>query len=495
MKKLKIIKYVVITVLIVAFSGCTDILEDVDPSTSLSGDLALTSPAGVDAVRTSMYSKLREAFSYTTEYFVGPSAFADETRFRPGSGRYEELNNATGTSGVDNIGNWGDSYNIIQDANLLIGGVEEGVLDSETLNQYRGEAYAIRAFVYHSLVRAYGYEPGNFSMGPEGNWDTGVVIRTEPVITLNDVDNRPRSSVPEVYEQIFSDLNQAKSLLAGRNTDNTYVTEAFVDGVAARANLYAGNWAEAASSAQNAINNFTGGLQNTEATVANMFNENLGGHPEALFKIVVNPDTENSTGGNTFVNNGPAGYTSDQWVAQLPTQFLIDKYSEGDYRLGWYQPCAEAQRIGSPPSSCDAINTSGFSIIKFNGVKGNAVDDLPYIRVAEMYLIWAEAAAKANNSPAAGIAPLQQLRDARNAGPVPNAALGNITAFEDEILDERMRELAVEGHRFFDLKRLGRDIRNPDGSIKMRADSYRILAPIGDGLINVNPELVENPGY
>jgi hypothetical protein len=62
-------------------------------------------------------------------------------------------------------------------------------------------------------------------------------------------------------------------------------------------------------------------------------------------------------------------------------------------------------------------------------------------------------------------------------------------------LDERIRELALEGHRFFDLKRLQRDIRNPDGSIKMFSDSYRILPQIGSGLRNVNPELVENPGY
>jgi len=68
-------------------------------------------------------------------------------------------------------------------------------------------------------------------------------------------------------------------------------------------------------------------------------------------------------------------------------------------------------------------------------------------------------------------------------------------AFEDFILDERMRELALEGHRFYDLKRMGRDVRNPDGSAKIRADSYRILPQIGTSLRNVNPLLVENPGY
>ncbi len=92
-------------------------------------------------------------------------------------------------------------------------------------------------------------------------------------------------------------------------------------------------------------------------------------------------------------------------------------------------------------------------------------------------------------------AALQALRDARNTGAVPAAALASLQAFEDEILDERMRELGVEGHRFFDLKRLGRDIRNPDGSLKIAAEHYRILAGLGSGLLNVNDQLVENPGY
>ena len=64
-----------------------------------------------------------------------------------------------------------------------------------------------------------------------------------------------------------------------------------------------------------------------------------------------------------------------------------------------------------------------------------------------------------------------------------------------EILNERIRELIVEGHRFWDLKRLGRDVRHPDGSIKMFADSYRILAPIGTNARDVNPLLEENPVY
>jgi len=492
MKKLKFFKYAAAAIVLVAFAGCNDILEDVEPATSVSGEVVLTSEDGVRALRSSMYSKIRESFGHTTEYFVAPSAFTDETRNRPGSTRFQALTQAIGTSGTSHFGNWGETYDIIQDANLLIGAVEDGVLPPDELNQFKGEAYAIRAFAYHTAVRVFGYEPGTAGIA---NWDAGVIIRNEPVIDVSDADFRPRSSVSEVYAQILSDLSQARSLLAG-TTNNTFANIAFVEGLTARGNLYAGNWSEASAAAQAAIAAFPGSLESTEAGVANMFFEGSGGHPEALLKIVINPDTENGVGNGSFGNNGPATYTSDGFLAQLPTQFLLDKYSEGDYRLGWYLPCAETQSNPlTQPTNCDGVNTGGLASVKFTGDKGNSVDDLPMMRLSEMYLIWAEAAAKAANDPNAGVAAVQTLRDARNAGPVPAEATASLQAFENFILDERMRELGVEGHRFYDLKRLGRDIRNPDGTIKMFSDAFRILAPLGNSLLNVNPELVENPGY
>lgn len=493
MNRLKLIKYTVVGVLLFSFAGCSEILEDVEPSTSVEPDLVLSSPDGIAGLRSSMYAKLHESFAYRTEYFVAPSAFTDETRNRPGSTRYQALTQAVGTSGTSHIASWAAHYDIIQDANLIIGAVEDGVLPEATYNQYRGEALGLRAFALHNLVKVYGYNPSMFDMGPESNWDEGVVIRTEPVFTRDDADLRPRSSVNDVYTQILQDLSDAKDLLSVNDApNNTFVTEAFIDGLRARVHLYASNWGEAAQAAQDAITNSGRNLVDTPEGVANMFDENIGNHPEALFKVVVNPDTE----GGGFNNEGPATYTSDGFLAQLPTQHLVDKYEEDDYRMGWYRDCAEAQRIAlNQPTGCTDVNEGGFSLVKFNGDKGNNVDDLPFMRLSEMYLIWAEAAAKDGNNPAAGVDPLQTLLDARNGGTVPATALTDMTAFEDFILDERMRELALEGHRFYDLKRMGRDIRNPDGSIKMRADSYRILPQLGTSLLNVNPELIENPGY
>ncbi len=480
--------------------SCDSILDSVEPAASVSAEEVLNTEAGVIALRANMYSKMRASGGYTTQYFIGPAAFSDETINRPGATRYEGLNSAVGTSGTAHLGIWGASYNIIQNANLLIGAIPEGVLSDAQRDQFRAEAHAIRAFAMHNLARVYGYEPGRFDAGPEANWNLAAILRTEPVLDVSDADFRPRATVDDMYAAIFADLQSARDLFgalpaSAQNADGRAGLD-FARGLTARVHLYAGNWGQASEWAQTTINGTSRSLSDTEAGVAGMFRESgagAGNHPEALFKLIV-ADDENIAGSN--VNNGPAAYTSTQWVAQIPTQRLVDMYDDDDFRTGWYGDCAENQTQGAPVGqSCFQRNDKGWSILKFNGGKGNLSDDLPYMRLAEMYLIWAEAAAKAASDPNAGVAPLQTLLDARNAGTVPAEALNSIQDFESFILDERMRELAVEGHRFWDLKRTGRDILNAEGEIKIRPDSYRMLAPLGQGLLGTNELLVENPGY
>ncbi|MGK7369191.1 MAG: RagB/SusD family nutrient uptake outer membrane protein [Candidatus Halalkalibacterium sp. M3_1C_030] len=493
MNKLKFIKYLLVVLIFVSV-GCNDLLEEPSPATSTSPEIVLTTSEGIATLRNSFYNRMRASFNYSTEYMIGPSAFADETRNRPGSTRFQGLNEATGTDGDTNgLSSYGTAYSMILDANLMLNSIDGSVLDQATLDRYQGEAYAFRAFAMHHLVRALGYEPGMApTSGPGAGWEQGIPIITEPVQSQEDVVTVPRSTVSDVYNQILSDLGEAKTRLAGTNSNTTRITEAFVDGMIARVNLYAGNWGAANDAAADAITNSGIALSNTESQIANMFDETSANHPEAMFKVVVNPNTEPIAGSN--VNNGLAAYTAEQWSAQLPTNRVLDSYEADDYRLGWYEECFDTFNVASE-SDCADVNDEGYELQKFNGEKGNLADDIPYMRVAEMYLIQAEAAAKDANNVAAGIGPLNDLRDARNASQVLVTDFASLEEFEDFILEERVRELVSEGHRFWDLKRLGRNIPNPNGTDKMRYDSYRILDNIGAGNISSNPELVENPGY
>lgn len=474
--------------------SCNSLLEDVEPTTAVSGEAALGSEGGVMAIRASMYSKMRASFGYTTQYFVGPSAFTDETNIRPGATRFQGLNNANGADGATtHLGVWGASYNILLDANLLINAIADGVMDDADRDRVIGEALAIRALVKHNLARTYGYEPGNFNAGSETNWNLAAILRADATLSIEDADKRPRATVQDIYAQIFDDLAEAQVKLAG-TSNNTFANEAFAHGLSARVNLYAGNWTEAAAAAQTAINLAIAngnGLQTTANGVANMF---VTTDPEALFLLIVDPNTEQIAGSN--INNGLAAYTSNQWMSQQPTQFVVDLYEAGDHRLGWYAPCAEVQTDGAPVgTSCEAVNDNGWTLRKWTGANGNLSDNIPYMRVAEMYLIRAEALARASG-PGAGVGALNELRNARGLGNAPASVTASLDAFIDEILDERVRELVQEGHRFWDLKRTGKRVFFPDQTeVKFREDSYRILAPIGQGLIGANDLLCENPGY
>lgn len=490
MNKLRFIKIAALSLLLVGGIACDDVF-DVSPSTSISTADALGSEAGIDGIRTNMYAKIRGSFDMTTEHFIGPSVLADETCNRQGSTRFQAQCTAVGTNGTTHIApfnNGGanpDAYEVIQEANLLINEIPDGVVDDAKRNQYRGEALVVRALAYHTLVRAYGYDPGNFSNGGTANWNAGVMLRTNATTDLSDAEPIARSTVDEVYTQILADLTEAESLL-GANADllsaNGFITMEFAMGLRARVLLYQGEWAAAATAAADAITASGLSLVNTSTGVANMW---FQANPEALFEIKVNASTEAIAGSNA--NSGLAVYTSVQWVSQVPTNYTMDSYAAGDWRLsGWYAPCIQA--------GCTATNDEGVAVMKWNGYKGNFVDDIPYMRVAELYLIQAEAAAKSSGI-ASGIAPLNTLRAARGLAPVAAGDFADITAFEDEILLERTRELVVEGHRFWDLKRLGRAIPDGDGGEKMRADSYRILAPFGTGYQAVNPLVVENPDY
>jgi hypothetical protein len=92
------------------------------------------------------------------------------------------------------------------------------------------------------------------------------------------------------------------------------------------------------------------------------------------------------------------------------------------------------------------------------------------------------------------IARLNDLRSERGASTL-DASNYNQTSAMDEILDERRRELVAEGHRFFDLKRLGRDIRKVQGREDIPFRDIRILDDLPEDQLAVNDSLQQNPGY
>jgi hypothetical protein len=298
-----------------------------------------------------------------------------------------------------------------------------------------------------------------------------------------------------VYEQITSDLNDAISTfqnLPGGVKENSefYPSEAAAQALLARVKLYQRQWQAADDAATEAIRlanaNFGSTLAPADSAGARSIFDETNGNPEAIFTIDTDPQTESAG-----INNSIAAYTTLQYLAQLPTQDLIDLYDADDARLApWYDICYD-EFNQEKPDGCSGINDEGFELTKYSAEQGveNFADDYVHLRIAEMKLIQAEARLKGATGNGSAAAALNALRNARGLGDLS----GSVTM--QEILDERRRELVAEGHRFFDLKRLGRDIQKVQGRDDIPFNDHRILDDLPESQLEVNDELVQNPDY
>lgn len=483
--------------------GCDSVVERTEPSQSISQEVALSNPDAVRGVRASMYSRMHST-ALSTHWLLGPSSLADNTSFRGNQGRHQGLNDNNFRAGIG-TGAWNNVYNLINDANVLISGVQEDALSEEVKAKYEAEAYFMRALVQHHLVRALGYDPNGQggvvspNSGSGQGFDFGIVLRTEPTLSVEDATEKPRATVTEVYDQILSDLQEAQTRFENlpgdvKESSQFYPSEAAVQGLLARVRLYQRDWSGANTAAQNAIDlagsTFGSGIAGP-SEVMDIFDETTGGNPEAIFTIDVDPEAGESAG----VNNSLAAYTSMQYGAQLPTQDLMALYESGDSRYdAWYGPCYDDIN-DEPFDGCTDVNDNGFELQKYQAEQGISrfADDYIHLRVSEMVLIQAEAQLNMSGVGAA-IDRLNDLRSERDVSELDASNFDFDSAY-DEILAERRRELVAEGHRFFDLKRLGRDIQKPLGKDPVPFSDPRILDDLPSSQLQVNEELVQNPGY
>ena len=502
-------RIIVLLLLFTVSQACSDILDNAQPSTAISPEQTLSNAGAVESLRSGMYSRLHTE-DMTTTYMLGPSSAADELTTRAGATRLSGLAQNDRNAGMVDADGYGLIYDLINDANLIINGVEEGVLPDAQQAQYTGEALTLRAFALHHLVRTYGYEPGMIpSSGQGAGWDLGTIIRTQPTIEPSDASFRPRKTINTVYDQIESDLTRAINLLSqGDAGSPVYITQAAAEALYARVSLYRQNFSDAAGYATDAMASSSAELVTDSTGVANMFDETAGRNPEAIFLINFNPPSEQING--DAINDGLNAYTATQWMAQVPTQEQLDMYSSADYRVSWFAPCFNDAE-SSPVSGCPATHpeiaggNEGLEIQKWNGELGSFTDNVPVFRVAEMLLIQAEAQMKESGGTVAdALPPLNTLREARGLSELTVADITSEQEAMNAILAERRREFVAEGQRFYDLKRLGRDISKAPGTPTSDVPyiDYRILDNIPYGEVTLSqqeaPEdsvLQQNPGY
>jgi len=371
---------------------------------------------------------------------------------------------------------WDNSYAVINNANLALKYVPNIDMDPNTKNRILGEAYFLRGYMYFNLVRFFG----------------GVPIKTK---STEDTDNlhQPRSSVEDIYKQIFDDLKKASDMMPefSEQPESEFgrATKGAAKSILALAYLTHEDWAQAEQYADEVINSGEYSLVTDFGRLWDVKQERQN-YQEIIFAVQYVRDNLvsflPSVGSDIVyrcIPNTAEGYTghpahgSGTGVLQVHPWFYdfctTGQYS-GDYRaeksfLTVWKAWDEADPDGYKRSYPDTLGaqTEPFPYIaKYIDPDGldhrNHENDLIIIRFAEILLIKAEAENELNNGPTPeAYAAFNQVRSrARNAGDSirvtpPDLALGlSKEEFRQAIFNERGVEFLGEGHRYFDLLRM-----------------------------------------
>jgi len=461
-----------------AGSACEEALNVSDPE-SLSPDDVLVTVSGFESVILSAYNRIHRFNWMGQNGIVAPEILADNLDFNNRTGRYEqEYVNAVRS----HMTRW-QSYRGINDCNIILSRIDELkdlTADEITLrDQVKGEALFLRALNYHDMARVYGYEPGQEVNG----FNLTVPLRLAETKGVSDaLDVKARATNTEMYSLLKSDLTQAISLLPANNGSAPYrVGKAAAQALLARVYLYEGSWTEAAASAEAAMS--TSGVSLVSDKAAYYDSWFAVPHPESIYEAEIrSTDWSTVDGANnslsTLSNNTSS---SSQFILVGSPELIAALDSEvGDIRDTIWDRSADG--IPGGTAKCQ----------KWQGEKGDFLENIPIFRASEMMLIAAEGYAKGGNTAQAQTT-INAFRASRGL-PATDATGADLEAL---IMKERRVEFALEGHRWFDLKRNGMDIPK-SASANVPNISYsdlRILADLPIGELSLNELLVQNPGY
>ncbi|UCS94331.1 RagB/SusD family nutrient uptake outer membrane protein [Echinicola marina] len=368
---------------------------------------------------------------------------------------YENNLDAENTTVRNNF--WNSSYRIIYHINAVIEGLENSKeLTTEFKNPLIAEMKVIRAFYYFYLANIFGPAP--------------LVIQTNYEANALQPNT---SSVGEIYDLIVSDLLTSKDMLpkdrgeAEKMRPDRYV----VSSLLARAYLYTEKWTEAATEATEVIES---GKFLLEPDLDDVF---IVESREAIWQIPSSDDFgQNIPEGGAFVPSSPT-----MVPRYVITETLLNGFAPGDLRRdSWL--------------SFNTVDGTDFYFpykYKVQSSSSPISERNTLLRLAEIYLIRSEALLRLDQI-ALSREDLNAIRERADLIPAT-------TTDREELADLIEREKQLEffaewGHRWFDLKRLGK-AGEVLGPLKPNWEPYKTLFPIPQDELEQNPNLIQNTGY
>ncbi len=471
MKKIKIILY---SACILLMCNCDDRLEQIAPEDSLSSDVIFGSFSTIEAATVAVYDGFQDAGAFSETAFSG-DFMADDVNFVGSFTTFQDIRDFDANSTNNTIsGIWFDLWDVTRDANNIIVNLPPVAQSDVTFSnaadaanwdvlkqQFIAEARFGRALVYLTQANIFAQ---SFQVSQGSN--LGLPIVTQFFVGDIEPFKNERSNLNETHAFIEADLLFAMSNLP--STNGVRATSASAKGLLSRLYLYREQWTDAANMANDVIN--TSGL--SLAPDYSFYNTNSSEH---VFQIINTADdpafgSDFDTFYNPTSNNGRGDLTM---TTDLQDAFLAQP---GDVRY-----------TDLTYDDTDAGNQPARFTAKYpNGATNES--DPNVIRMAEMHLNRAEANFRGGTS--IGDTPLNDVNAIRSRAGL--TALTSVTL--DDILLERRKELAFEGHRRMDLLRNGLNLK-PDGGAISAPGAPKTIFPIPNTELIQNPNITQNPTY
>ncbi len=368
-------------------------------------------------------------------------------------------NSISSDNSVINGNFWTPAYSKIYTANAILEGLTNSTSLSDSVKySIEGETKVIRALYLFYLVNLFGDVP----MTLHTNYQANSIM--------------PRSPSQQIYDQIINDLKDAELILKSNypSTGRARINKWTATAILARVYLYRGDWSNAETKATMVINSGSYSL------VANLDNVFLATSNEIIWQMPPVPSLNNTSEGANF---NPSTTTTKP--AYALTTYLINAFEAGDQR--------KTKWIKSNIISTPAPPVTYYYPYKYKiRTGGGATENNVVVRLAEMYLIRAEARAQQFNIPGSQT----DLNIVRARAGLPNTAANNQATLLSAVEHERQTELFTEwGHRWLDLKRTNRAnaVLGIEKAPNWQPDDA--LYPIPFAQIERNPFLIQNPGY
>jgi hypothetical protein len=469
----------------VMLMGCKKFVEIPPPVTQLVTASVFDNSTTATSAQTSIYTQMVSSSgrdSYWLSVYSG--LLADElTNYSTSINFVDYYTNAMNAATGNMFGRWSFYYNYIYQANAVISALQGNSSISPAIEQQLiGEAEFVRAFWLFYLTNCY----GNVPIVTSTNYTVNATIARSPQV--------------QVYQQIISDLTDAQQKLNNNyidDSDTTTTTErtrpnkAVAESFLARVYLYMGRYDSATYYSGLVINNNQYQLCHDLSLLMNPNSSNyvfMANSTEAIWQLAIPlPSSANTQDALRFILLG-APSTGEVNCTTISPQ-LLGAFETGDLRRKYW---------------IDSVNPTApyyYYPFKYQNISNNVTEYDMVFRLAEQYLIRAEAEAQLNDLIDAA-SDLNVIRNRAGLPNISNSIASSQTSLFAAILHERQVELFTEwGHRWFDLIRTGNvnSVMGSPGNVCNAKggtwNSYDTLFPIPPSDIMLDHNLSQNAGY